>query len=228
MRLVLALVLALMAGLGSLYALTSGFTVLTAEGARRQSIAAHPRALPATLVLDSTGDTFSLDTDLRRDGRLAIVNFFYTRCVALCLAQGALTERLQQAIVAEGLQHRIRLISISFDPRDKAPDLARYAQRMGADTDIWQFLSFADSSQAKAALDVFGILVVPAPLGEFEHNAAFHIVTPDGRLARVLDLDQPGKALEVAKKMLAAQAQAPAAAPPDAARRSPVAKEPRS
>jgi protein SCO1/2 len=223
-RLALALVLALVAGLGSLYAVTSGFTVLTAEGARRQSVAAHPRVLPETRVLDSAGSTFPLDVDLRRDGRLAIVNFFYTRCVALCLAQGALTERLQQAIVAEGLQHRIRLISISFDPRDRAPDLARYAQRMGADPDVWQFLSFADPAQGKAALDVFGILVVPAPLGEFEHNAAFHIVTPDGRLARVLDLAQPGKALEAAKKMLAVGT--PAAAAPAAAARSPAAKEP--
>lgn len=226
MRLALALVLALVAGLGPLYAVTSGFTVLTAEGARRQSVAAHPRVLPEALVLDSAGGTFPLDADLRRDRRLAIVNFFYTRCVALCLAQGALTERLQQAIVAEGLQHRIRLISISFDPRDKAPDLARYAQRMGADPDVWQFLSFADPAQGKAALDVFGILVVPAPLGEFEHNAAFHIVTPDGRLARVLDLDQPGKALEAAKKMLAVGT--PTAAAPAAAPRSRAAKGPGS
>ncbi|TAN28949.1 MAG: SCO family protein [Castellaniella sp.] len=226
MRLVLALVFALMAGLGSLYAVTSGFTVLTAEGARRQSVAAHPRVLPDAMVLDSTSNTFPLDVDLRRDGRLAIVNFFYTRCVALCLAQGALTGQLQQAIAAEGLQHRIRLISISFDPRDKAPDLARYAQRMGADPGVWQFLSFADPAQGKAALDVFGIMVVPAPLGEFEHNSAFHIVTPDGRLARVLDLDQPGKALEAAKKMLAVGA--PTAAVPAAAPRSPAAGGPGS
>lgn len=203
MRLVLALVLALAAGLGSLYAVTSGFTVLTAEGARRQSVAAHPRVLPDARVVDSAGHAFPLDVDLRRDGRVAIVNFFYTRCVALCLAQGALTDRLQQAITAEGLQHRIRLISISFDPRDKAPDLARYAQRMGADPGTWQFLSFADPVQARAVLKAFGILVVPAPLGEFEHNAAFHLVTPDGRLARVLDLDQAGRALEAAKQWLA-------------------------
>jgi protein SCO1/2 len=201
--LVLALVLALVAGLGSLYAMTDGYTVLTAEGARRQDVAAHPRVLPPALVLDETGRTVSLKDDLRRDGRVAIVNFFYTRCISLCLAQGALTERLQQAIVAEGLQHRIRLISISFDPRDRGPDLARYARRMGADDAIWQFMAFADPEQAHVALGVFGITVVPAPLGEFEHNSAFHVVTPDGRLARVLDLNQPGLALDAAKQELA-------------------------
>lgn len=202
MRLVLALVFALVAGLGSLYAITDGYTVLTAEGARRQDVAAHPRALPDALVLDGAGQVSAFDQNLRQDGRVAIVNFFYTRCMSLCLAQGSLTERLQQAILAEGLQDRIRLISISFDPRDHAPDLARYAQRMGADAKVWQFLAFADPAQAKAALAVFGITVVPAPLGEFEHNAAFHVVTPNARLARVLDLDAPGSALEAAKALM--------------------------
>ena len=204
MRLVLALVLALVVGLGSLYAVTDGFTVLTAEGARRQDVAAHPRVLPLAQVLGASGPTLSLEQDLRQDGRVAIVNFFYTRCVSLCLAQGSLTERLQQAILAEGLQHKIRLISISFDPRDRGPDLARYAQRMGADDAVWQFLAFANPAQARAVLPVFGITVVPAPLGEFEHNAAFHVVTPDGRLARVVDLEAPGLALAAARSLVPA------------------------
>ncbi|MBV2180586.1 MAG: SCO family protein [Castellaniella sp.] len=202
MRWILSLVLALVAGIGTLYGLTDGFTVLTAEAARRQAVAAQPRPVPAAHVLDSAGGVDLLTRNLRDDGRVAIVNFFYTRCVALCLAQGSLTERLQQAIEAEGLQHRIRLISISFDPRDQARDLARYAVRMGADTAVWQFLSFTQPAQRDAVLDLFGIMVVPAPLGEFEHNAAFHIVTPDGRLARIVDLDDPGLALNAAKSFM--------------------------
>jgi protein SCO1/2 len=202
-RWILALALALAAGLGSLYGLTGGFTVLTAEAARRQDVARHPRAIPAAEVLAEDGRVLDLDRDLRRDGRVAIVNFFYTRCLSLCLAQGSLTERLQQAIEARGLQDRIRLISISFDARDRAPDLARYAARMGATPGVWQFLSFTRPAQRDAALDLFGITVVPAPLGEFEHNAAFHVVTPDGRLARIFDLDDPGLALSAAESLSA-------------------------
>ena len=203
MRWILALALALAAGLGSLYGLTGGFTVLTAEAARRQDVARHPRAIPPAEVLAEDGRVLDLDRDLRRDGRVAIVNFFYTRCLSLCLAQGSLTERLQQAIEARGLQDRIRLISISFDARDRAPDLARYAVRMGATPGVWQFLSFTRPAQRDAALDLFGITVVPAPLGEFEHNAAFHVVTPDGRLARIFDLDDPGLALSAAESLSA-------------------------
>ncbi len=210
MRWILALALALAAGLGSLYGLTGGFTVLTAEAARRQDVARHPRAIPAAEVLAGDGRVLDLGQDLRRDGRVAIVNFFYTRCLSLCLAQGSLTERLQQAIEARGLRDRIRLVSISFDARDRAPDLARYAARMGAEPGVWQFLSFTRPAQRDAALALFGITVVPAPLGEFEHNAAFHVVTPDGRLARIFDLDDPGLALSAAESLAARPAAPPA------------------
>ncbi|WP_323011769.1 SCO family protein [Castellaniella sp.] len=201
MRWVFALVLSLAAGIGVLYGLTDGFTVLTAEAARRQMIAAQPRALLPAQVLDAVGGGQSLAENLHDDGRVAIVNFFYSRCNALCLAQGSLTEQLQQAIETEGLQDRIRLISLSFDARDDADDLARYGVRMGADPSVWQFLTLADADQRKGLLDQFGIVVVPAPLGEFEHNAAFHIVTPDGRLVRILDLDEPGLALQAARTL---------------------------
>lgn len=205
MRWVLSLALALAAGIGVLYSLTDGFTVLTAEAARRQAIAAHPRDIPAAVrVLDDAGRLESLNRNLRDDGRVAIVNFFYTRCIALCLAQGSLTEQLQRAIEAEGLQDKLRLISLSFDPRDRAKDLSRYAVRMGADAGVWQFLTLTDAAQRSALLDMFGIMVVPAPLGEFEHNAAFHIVTPDGRLVRIVDLDDPGWALKAARSLLPA------------------------
>jgi protein SCO1/2 len=212
MRWVLSLALALAAGIGVLYSLTDGFTVLTAEAARRQAIAANPRSIPAAVgVLDDAGRRESLNRNLRDDGRVAIVNFFYTRCISLCLAQGSLTERLQQAIEAEGLQHQLRLISLSFDPRDRAGDLSRYSARMGADPEVWQFLTLDDAAQRSAMLDLFGITVVPAPLGEFEHNAAFHVVTPDGRLVRIVDLDDPGWALKAAKSFLPAPAAGPAA-----------------
>jgi protein SCO1/2 len=210
MRWVIALVLALAAGLGGIYGLTDGFTVLTAEAARRQDIAAHPRAVPAARILDGAGRQEPLLRNLRDDGRVAIVNFFYSRCISLCLAQGSLTERLQQAIEAEGLQDRLRLISLSFDPRDRADDLARYAVRMGADPKVWRFYTLDEAATRRAALDLFGITVVPAPLGEFEHNAAFHVVTPDGRLVRIVDLDDAGWALQAAKAVMPAAAPAPA------------------
>lgn len=200
MRWVLSLLLSTLLGVGALYAVTDGFSALTVEGARRLAIARAPQPVPDLPMATSAGVDTTLGADLRDDGRVAIINFFYTRCVSLCLAQGALTGRLQEAIEAEHLQRRVRLISISFDPRDGAADLARYAQRMRADGAIWQFLAPARTGDIAPLLHAFGITVVPAPLGEFEHNAAFHVVTPDGRLVRIFSLDDPGLALAAARE----------------------------
>lgn len=201
MRWVASLLLAFAVGVGALYWQTDGFTALTAEAARRNEVAAHPRPLPDVQVFDEHGVTGPLLGDLRADGRVAIVNFFYTRCMSLCLVQGSQAERLQRAIDERGLSHRVRLLSISFDPRERAQDLSRYAQRMDAEPAIWRFVSMPEAQGRDRMLSLFGIIVIPAPLGEFEHNAAFHIVTPDGRLARIVDMDEPGFALEAAEDL---------------------------
>ena len=197
----ISVVLSLCAGVGVLYGLTDGFTALTAETARRQAVALTIPEVPDVQLVNQGDQRVSFRRELADDGRVAIVVFFYTRCVALCLAQGFVTERLQNAINISGLQHRIRLISISFDPRDEADDLRRYAGRMNANSSVWRFWSVPDARQRHALLALFGITVVPAPLGEFVHNAAFHVVDPEGRLRLIVDEDEPGLALQKAQQL---------------------------
>jgi len=201
MRWFLTLVLALTAGVGALYGLTDGFTALTAESARRLDVSRQPRAIHDAVAVNDQEGTFSLRSELQADGRVAIVNFFYSRCISLCLAQGFVTQRLQEAIEADGLNSSVRLISISFDPRDHGADLTRYATNMNAHPAAWQFWALEQPRQRKALLNQFGITVVRAAFGDFEHNAALHVVTPGGRLARIVDLDEPGLALQVAKNL---------------------------
>lgn len=201
MRWFLTLVLALTAGVGALYGLTDGSTALTAESARRLDIVRQPRTIHDTRAVNGRGDIFSLRGELQADGRVAIVNFFYTRCISLCLAQGFVTQRLQGAIEADGLSSRVRLISISFDPRDHGADLSRYAKNISADPAIWQLWAVEQPGQRDALLSQFGITIVPAVPGDFEHNAALHVVTPDGRLAHIVDIEKPGLAFQLAKDL---------------------------
>jgi len=180
--------------------LTDGFTALTSETARRNSIAAAPRELP-TVSLRGVGNRLhTLQDILDDDGRVAIVNFFYSRCVTLCLAMGSELEALQDEIIEQGLQNQVRLISISFDPKDSADRLQRYAYKMHAEPTLWEFYSFEDQQSGQALLDRFGIVVIPAPLGEFEHNAAYHIVYPSNKLARIVDVGEGQFALSYARQ----------------------------
>jgi hypothetical protein len=91
------------------------------------------------------------------------------RCTALP-RWAANYQQLQQAIVQRGLLQQVRLLSISFDPRDTPAVLAQYSQRQHADPRLWRMVSVDRQPDREAALDAFGVVVLPAPMGD-SHNA---------------------------------------------------------
>ena len=189
----------LLAGLVALFMATSGATAFTTETLRRSQVAQAPAAIPDFRLVDAQGQQQSLHTLLAQDGRVWIVDFIYTRCPTLCLTLGSVFQQLQAQIVEQGLQQQVGLLSISFDPvNDRPAELHAYARRMQMRPEVWHLVSLQDAADRRRLLDSFGIMVVPAPLGEFEHNAALHIVRPDGRLVRILDLSQPDAAIAAA------------------------------
>lgn len=202
MRMLLMVLLVACAGVAGIYRQTEGFTVLTTEAARRASVMRHPRALPDASLQGQDGFATTLLHSLQSDGRLAVVNFMYTRCFSICLAMGAELQQLQAAIERQGLKDAVRVLSISFDPADTPQQLARYARSMRADASVWRFAAVPDAAQRKALLEAFGIVVVPAPMGQFEHNAAYHVVSPDGRLLRIVDLAETAAVLDYVSRRM--------------------------
>ncbi len=196
----------LAAGLAAIFQATSGGTAFTTETLRRTAVAQAPVAVPDFRVLNAQGQAHSLRSLLGQGGRVVIVDFVYTRCTTLCLALGTVFQQLQAQIVLQGLQDQVGLLSISFDPlQDQPPALAAYAERMRMQPAVWQLVSLRNDADRRRLLDSFGIMVVPAPLGEFEHNAALHIVTPQGQLVGILGLDEAGAALDMARSLSRAQ-----------------------
>ncbi len=194
-----ACILVLCLGMVALFRATEGGTAYTTESQRRSAVAVAPVAVPDFKVFGPSGQATTLKQLLQQDGRVWIVDFVYTRCVTLCLALGTVYQQLQQQIVDQGLAQRVGLLSISFDPANDDPAaLADYARRMRMQPDVWQLVSLQRPADRRKLLDSFGIMVVPAPLGEFEHNAALHLVTADGRLVQILDLAAGEQALKAA------------------------------
>jgi protein SCO1/2 len=139
--------------------------------------------------------------------RVLIVDFVYTRCQTVCLALGSVFQQLQREIQAQGLQDRVGLLSISFDPaNDTAEALRAYRDRMQMSDAVWRVVTLQDADDRRALLDSFGIVVIPAPNGEFEHNAALHVVTPAGALIHIVDIGDPQRALAAAAAGAAATA----------------------
>jgi protein SCO1/2 len=185
-----------LAGGGALHYGSSGFRAISTEGARRIAVAERPVLAPPARLAGADGRTPLLADELAHDGRITLVTFIYARCQSVCRVVGTELQQMQEQIRARGVADKVRLVTISFDPRDDARALARYGRMMQADPGVWRLYGIPVEAERRRLLDAFGVVVVPAPLGEFEHNAAFHVVDRDGRLMRILDYTEPAAALD--------------------------------
>ena len=193
--------LVLLFGLIGLLHATEQGSAFTTEALRRSQVDRAPQALPDFQVIDANGTPHSLHAWLKASNKVWVVNFIYTRCQTLCSALGGSYQQMQAQLSSQlaNQDSGIGLLSVSFDPtRDNAAALRDYAVRMRADPHSWQLLSLAAPQDRGRLLDAFGIVVLPAPLGEFEHNAAFHIVNSKAQLVRIIDTSAPALALEAA------------------------------
>lgn len=186
LRAALASVVAAALGVAAIGHATEGFRVVTAEGARRLDVAAHPRAVPDALLEDKDGRRFRLGD---YQGRPVLVEFFYTRCASICTRLTGAFQVLDRALPAGTLFDPV-LIGISFDPENDTPSALRdYGRAYGADGRSWRFARPVDGPGLAALLKAFGVVVVPDGEGGFDHNAAIHLIDRKGRFARVYDIE---------------------------------------
>lgn len=192
----------LIAGLALLLLATGGGQSFTTETSRRQQVAAQPQQLESFNITTSSAEVTTLNALLTTGGKVWLVDFVYTRCQTVCSSLGTIYQQLQAQIEARGLQGQVGLLSISFDPaNDDAAALKAYATRMQMRPAIWQIATLTHWQDRRRLLDAFGIMVVPAPLGEFEHNAALHVVSSDGKLLQIMDYADYKTAIDAAAKI---------------------------
>ena len=193
LRVVLATIAVITAGVATFAAVTDGFRAATSEAAWRLAVAERPHPLPDATLVDQSGRAFRLSA-LR--GRPVLIEFFYTSCPAIC---GLLASQFQagfERLIAEPEGLEVLLLSVSFDPeRDTATELADYAARLGVDGRIWRVARASDSAELQSLLDAFGVVVLTDGAGGFIHNAAIYLVDAEGRLARIYDPDAAERAI---------------------------------
>ena len=186
-------------GLIVLLQATAQGNAFTTETLRRTEVANTPSLVPELPVYDADGNQSTLRQVLAEGDKVWIVDFVYTRCQTICTTLGTVFQQLQHQIQLRGLDDKVGLLSVSFDPAHDTPDaLGVYRDRMRMDPDIWRIVTLSSPLDRRQLLDAFGIIVIPAPLGEFEHNAALHLVSGAGRLFRIVDYDDATVALDIA------------------------------
>jgi protein SCO1/2 len=182
----LASVVLLVAGGVALGAATNGFQAFTTETARRVAVRSRPAELPAVALESQSGARFTL-ADLR--GAWLLVDFIYTRCPTFCTALGSDFARLERQLVDPIGRGKVQLLSISFDPtRDTPAQLTAYLGRYQARDVGWQAARPLTADGLRRITTAFGVTVIPDQLGGYTHNAAIHLVDPEGRLVDIFDL----------------------------------------
>jgi protein SCO1/2 len=191
-----AALLAVTALAGAAFAWVSeGFYAVTSDGVRRANLARMPRALPDIVLVDAFGQTLSLQ-DYGSAGEATFVTLQYVRCRSVCLSSAAAQSWLQGELQARGLQTRVKLLTLSFDPHnDTQQVLLQHAQRLHADSGLWRFATVGDAQDLPQLLGLFDLVVLPDGLGGFSHNAALFLIGHDGRLSKAYDIDRPDIAL---------------------------------
>lgn len=176
-----------LAGGGVLYAATDQFRACTTEGARRIAALERPAQLPSVALQTQAGARTDFAA-LR--GRWILVDFVYTRCLSYCRALGSEFAQLQDGLAAPIAQGRLELVSISVDPAHDTPEaLASYLVRSRTRGDGW-IAARPMTADAAARLErAFGVTVIPDGAGGYVHNAAIHLVDPQGRLVAIFDAD---------------------------------------
>ena len=138
---------------------------------------------------DERGREVSFRDVLPKD-RPAILQIGYMRCPMLCsLVMNALVRGIQGVDWTVGEQYDV--ISLSVNPSEgpeladgkKAGYVAEYGRPKSAAG--WHFLT-GQESQIRRVTDAVGFEYRLQENGEYSHAAAVFVLTPDGRLSRVL------------------------------------------
>jgi protein SCO1 len=192
----LALLFLLLAGLALYGSLTRGFQTVTSDGARRIDMQRSAPQLDDIALIDSSGRPFSLAQMAARPGHTTLITLAYTTCLDICRTTASGQAYLQQELTARGIDQRVQLLTISFDPaRDTPVALAAYGKKMKADPARWTFATVSRQADLARLLDQFGIVVLPDGLGGFIHNGAIFVADDRARLVRSYDIDRPDQAL---------------------------------
>jgi len=146
-QIVIVAVLALAAGVGAVVALE--FAKRPAQ-ATADPLQPDPNlellSIPSFAFTDLEGETV---TDASLDGRVTVLDFFFTSCPFVCPPMGANMARAQEALAGTG----VRFVSVSVDPERDTPEALRaYAAKHGGELDTWTFLRSEDLEQQNRML----------------------------------------------------------------------------
>lgn len=174
-------------------ALLLGVLRLRMSQARAQALPVYGQVSDFVLT-NQDGQAVSLSNLL---GRVWVADIVFTRCAGPCPRMTQKMARMQEAL---GPDNDIGLVTLTTDPEFDTPEVFRaYAQRFGADTRRWMFLTGSKAQIARLAIDSLKLTAVEkrpeereSPEDLFIHSTIFVVVDRQGRLRGIFETEGEG------------------------------------
>ncbi|MFT4412538.1 SCO family protein [Fredinandcohnia humi] len=194
MRNSIGIMMSIFVGFAILWIGTDGFQAFTAESARFLTLEREKPSLPSATFIDSDGEKFTVQ-DVT--GKYVLITFMFTSCGDVCPVLERNFAEIYENIPRHVLGKDVVLLSISFDPEKDTPaTLKTYSEYFGADGELWKMVTIQDQEQLSKLLESLEVIVIPNEFGGYEHNSAFYLVAPDGRLTNIFDYQSPQSVVE--------------------------------
>nr|WP_309098813.1 SCO family protein [Fredinandcohnia onubensis] len=191
---------ALIAGLSLLWIGTDGLRAFTAEKARIIELEREQPKLPSATLIDSNSENFQLQ---ELEGKYTLLTFMYTSCGDICPVLERNFAEIYGNIPNDVLGEEVVLVSISFDPENDSPlVLQSYSNHFGADGEHWKMATIQDEQELQNVLDALEVVVIPNEYGGYEHNSAFYVINPEGKLTNIFDYQTPQVVVEYMDSIL--------------------------
>jgi protein SCO1/2 len=114
------------------------------------------------------------------DGKILVINFFYTHCPQLCEKVNIHIDSVAQDYTRNKI---VRFVSITIDPlRDDVSTLKAYTQHLKADSNHWKFLTGDSSVIYNLARNGLLVNAFKTGTGDFVYNDKVILVDADKRI----------------------------------------------
>nr|WP_304213177.1 SCO family protein [Fredinandcohnia onubensis] len=196
----IGILFALVAGLSLLWIGTDGLRAFTAEKARIIELEREQPKLPSATLIDSNSKNFQLQ---ELEGKYTLITFMYTSCGDVCPVLERNFAEIYENIPNDVLGKEVVLVSISFDPENDSPTVLKsYSNYFGADGEHWKMATIQDEKELQNVLDALEVVVIPNEYGGYEHNSAFYVINPEGKLTNIFDYQAPQVVVEYMDSIL--------------------------
>lgn len=196
------------AGLGLTFLIIVGLFVLTRLKPKEAALPVYGPVTDFTLT-NQFNEPVHLATF---KDKIWIANIIFTSCPGPCTQ---MTQRMREIQAALPAGAPVQLVSLTTDPQTDTPEvLKQYAQRFGADTGRWIFLTGPKREIAKlAGTDGLKLTAIEKSVQErtsendlFIHSTVSVFVDQKGQVRGTVEVLEPGakeKSLEIVNRLLA-------------------------